>query len=88
MPYGSFFGGTSSGEWFDQRGVWLWLAKAQDVLVYFNFEDGTLNFVAESLERGYRKLAEWILKNDFRFTWLRGFSTTALKLAIISHPTL
>ena len=39
-----------SGEWFDQRGVWIRLAKAQDVLVYFNFEDGTLNFVTKSLE--------------------------------------
>jgi len=39
------------GEWFDQRGVWLRLAKAQDVLVYFNFEDCTVNFVVESLEK-------------------------------------
>ena len=49
--FGSFFGGTSavSGS-IDQRGVWLRLAKAQDVLVYFNFEYGTISFVVESIE--------------------------------------
>jgi len=31
-------------------GVWLWLAQAQDVLVYLNFEDGIMNFVVESRE--------------------------------------
>jgi len=48
--YGSFFDSTSAVSASINEGAWLRLAKTQDVLVYSNFKDGTINFVVESLE--------------------------------------
>ena len=74
-------------EWFDQRGAWLRLARAQEVSVYFNFEDCTINFAVESLEQD----TEISRMNPEERLWvylaLRIFNT-ALRLALISHQAL